>query len=429
MRRLGPAAAALAFLALAPGADAEPHAGPIRALAALDGILFSGGFDYTVKSWSIDGPKAATWAATWPGHHAPVTALAAANGLVWSGDQAGRVLGRDATDGTVRVEIADGRDAVTGLALDARGRLAVAHRDGTLALYAADGAPVARASMPAPLLAVLWDRGEIVAGGGDGGVRRYRLDGHDLAPTALVAPGGMPVVGLATIEGGLLVLRGDGEFNRHDLGNGGRIAGVRAHANGAIALAVGIDGTRAVTADAGGEVVLWRFPAQVPVRAVTIEGEPVWAAAFIDDATVALGGADGRVRLWRPGDDAVLASASAEREGLPEPHSEGARLFKKCVACHDLKRAASAKPGPSFKGLFGRPAGSLPAFDYSPALVDSGVVWSVTTLDALLADGPDDYLPGSRMPLQRINDPDDRRTLIAYLRRVTGTSPASGARP
>ena len=428
MRRLGPVVA-LMLLALASNAKAEPHAGPIRALAALDGALLSGGFDYTVKRWTIDPPKAATWTATWPGHHAPVTALAAKDGRVWSGDQAGRVLGRDAIDGAVRVEIADDPAAVTGLAVDASGRLAVAHRDGTLALYAADGTPVAQASAAAPLLAVLWDEGEIVVGGGDGGVRRYRLDGQNLVPTTLVAPGGMPVIGLATIEGGLLVLRGDGDLGRYDLSDGGRVAGVRAHANGAIALAAGADGTRAVTADAVGEVILWRFPGQVPVRAVAIDGEPVWAAAFLDSTTVALGGADGRVRLWRPGDDAVLASAAAGREALPEPHSEGARLFKKCVACHDLETLASGKPGPSFKGLFGRAAGSLPAFDYSSALANSGVVWTEATLDALLADGPDDYLPGSRMPLQRINDRDERRTLIAYLRRVAGTFPASGAQP
>ena len=41
------------------------------------------------------------------------------------------------------------------------------------------------------------------------------------------------------------------------------------------------------------------------------------------------------------------------------------------------------------------------------------------TIDALFDEGPDHYIPGSKMPMQRITGADDRADLIAYLRRAT----------
>ena len=38
---------------------------------------------------------------------------------------------------------------------------------------------------------------------------------------------------------------------------------------------------------------------------------------------------------------------------------------------------------------------------------------------ALFAEGPHEYTPGSKMPLQRMPNPQDRAELIAYLRAVT----------
>ena len=157
----------------------------------------------------------------------------------------------------------------------------------------------------------------------------------------------------------------------------------------------------------------------MPLRARAVTGDPVWSAAFLPDGGVLLGGMDGRVRVWRPEADAVLASAAMPEEAAGT--GEGARLFRRCAVCHDLERAASPKPGPSFHGLLGRHAGSLPAYDYSPALRGSRIVWTGAALDRLLAEGPERFVPGSRMPLQRMGDAGERAALIAYLRRATAT--------
>ena len=70
-------------------------------------------------------------------------------------------------------------------------------------------------------------------------------------------------------------------------------------------------------------------------------------------------------------------------------------------------------------GLFGRKAGEVPGYAYSPVLKASGLVWSDATIDRLFALGPDEVVPGSKMPLQRMPDAKDRADLIEFLARAT----------
>jgi cytochrome c len=69
--------------------------------------------------------------------------------------------------------------------------------------------------------------------------------------------------------------------------------------------------------------------------------------------------------------------------------------------------------------LFGRRAGTVAGYPYSPALRNSAIVWTEQTVDRLFALGPHIVTPGSKMPLQRMADPSERAALIAYLRRQT----------
>jgi cytochrome c len=47
------------------------------------------------------------------------------------------------------------------------------------------------------------------------------------------------------------------------------------------------------------------------------------------------------------------------------------------------------------------------------------LVWTPETVAALFEAGPDAYTPGSRMPEQRIPDPDERAALVEFLERAT----------
>ena len=57
---------------------------------------------------------------------------------------------------------------------------------------------------------------------------------------------------------------------------------------------------------------------------------------------------------------------------------------------------------------------------YSAALDGLDLVWNDDTIDALFDIGPDHYIPGTKMPMQRIVKSEDRADLIAYLREMTG---------
>lgn len=98
----------------------------------------------------------------------------------------------------------------------------------------------------------------------------------------------------------------------------------------------------------------------------------------------------------------------------PDP-DHGRQLFdQRCAACHAL---STNKTGPMLGGIFGRRAGTAPAYSYSPALAKAGLDWSAANLDRWLAD-PRKFIAGARMPI-RVLDAPSRKDIIAYLRKVS----------
>ncbi|MFZ5609135.1 MAG: c-type cytochrome [Pseudomonadota bacterium] len=96
----------------------------------------------------------------------------------------------------------------------------------------------------------------------------------------------------------------------------------------------------------------------------------------------------------------------------------GQRLYNQCRACHNLTNDKAHKRGPNLAGLFGRPAGKAADYAlYSAALRDADFTWSEAALDRWLAD-PRGFLPGNKMSFAGLRKEEDRRDLIAYLRRV-----------
>jgi cytochrome c len=67
-----------------------------------------------------------------------------------------------------------------------------------------------------------------------------------------------------------------------------------------------------------------------------------------------------------------------------EEADRGKALFeKRCTGCHSLERN---KEGPNLRGVYGRPAGTAPGFDYSEALRASHFVWDEQRLEQWLTD-------------------------------------------
>lgn len=110
------------------------------------------------------------------------------------------------------------------------------------------------------------------------------------------------------------------------------------------------------------------------------------------------------------------AGAAAMANGpLPPDPVKGKTVFARCMVCHDLNTGAN-RLGPSLKGVIGRKAGTYPGFAYSPAMKAKGVTWNPARLNAYLS-APTTFVPGNRMAMAPITNPQDRANLIAYLQK------------
>ena len=114
----------------------------------------------------------------------------------------------------------------------------------------------------------------------------------------------------------------------------------------------------------------------------------------------------------------VLTTVAAGAQTAPQTGdaARGAKVYQtNCTGCHALDANGV---GPAHRGVFGRKAGSAPAFDYSPALKKAGFAWDAARLDKWLAN-PQGFVPGAKMPFRLINA-QQRADVIAYLRKESG---------
>jgi cytochrome c len=84
---------------------------------------------------------------------------------------------------------------------------------------------------------------------------------------------------------------------------------------------------------------------------------------------------------------------------------------RRCTGCHSID---SNHEGPRLRGAFGRRAGSIPGFQFSSAIRNSGITWTEANLDRWLTDS-DSMLPGSAMGF-RVPKAQERSDLIAFLK-------------
>jgi cytochrome c2 len=114
----------------------------------------------------------------------------------------------------------------------------------------------------------------------------------------------------------------------------------------------------------------------------------------------------------------LMAAPAAAQEGNAE---EGAEVFKKCRACHDVGPEAKNKVGPVLNDIIGRKAGTIDGFTYSEANKSAGgkgLVWSEDVLFTYL-ENPLAFMPGTKMAFAGLKDPQDRKDIIAFLKKYT----------
>jgi cytochrome c len=96
--------------------------------------------------------------------------------------------------------------------------------------------------------------------------------------------------------------------------------------------------------------------------------------------------------------------------------ADGQLLFRqRCSVCHSVAPGKVSPLAPNLAGVMGRRAGSA-AFNYSPAMKASNIVWTRATLDKYLA-APSKTVVGTKMAIA-VTDARQRGLLIDYLATV-----------
>jgi cytochrome c len=122
--------------------------------------------------------------------------------------------------------------------------------------------------------------------------------------------------------------------------------------------------------------------------------------------------------MRRPATFLILGLALAAPPAVAADPAAGKAVFNRCRICHTLEAGGRNGAGPNLHGLFGRKAGAVEHFTYSPALKDSGIVWDEATLARYLHD-PKRLIPGTRMAFPGIENGKEVADLLAYLRDAT----------
>ncbi|MEO9776667.1 c-type cytochrome [Roseibium sp.] len=416
------------------------HGGPVMDIdVSLDsGAVATASFDNSVGLWTGRSPR---WL---EGHAAAVKVVRFVdeNRIVSAGDDNDLLLWDLPGGAAVRLK---GHTAkVAGLAVSpGRDLIASASWDARLGLWPVNGgAPEFLSGHTAGVNAAAFSRDgkRLYSGSVDGSVRLWDLEKKAALRILdrngfginVLAVGGGPGEGRGDPETWLAYGSQDGVTRIVDIETGTRLHEFAFERRPILALAVSPDGTRLATGDGHGYITVLNtqtWSIETDFRAA-LKG-PIWALAFSrDGAVLHAGGIENIVYSWPLADLAgfdPMATDTPQFLKRPEDMSNGERQFaRKCSICHALSADGGRKAGPTLHNVFGRRAGTLPAYPYSETLLGSDIVWSAETIDRLFLDGPDHYIPGSKMPMQRIVAQRDRDDLIDYLKTASATEATKG---
>lgn len=138
---------------------------------------------------------------------------------------------------------------------------------------------------------------------------------------------------------------------------------------------------------------------------LTYHTEGHGAAAYVVEPEAS----DGAAEEVEVSFEELLASADVDK---------GAKVFKKCAACHKLEDGANAT-GPTLYAVVDRPVAGVSGFGYSDAMASHGGEWTTDALNEFLLK-PSSYVSGTSMSFSGLKKDKDRANLIAYLQTIGG---------
>jgi len=411
------------------------HGGPVMDIdvSSETGQVATASFDNSVGLWTGRTPR---WL---EGHAAAVKVVAFvdADRLVSAGDDNDLILWNEADGSSALLE---GHTAkVMGLAISPDGSLiASASWDSRVGLWpVSGGAPDFLEGHTAGVNAVAFSRDgkRLYSASVDGSIKLWDLESRSEKRVIDRNGFGINVIalgGAGETESWIAYGTQDGTTRIVDIETGERLHDFAFERRPILALTISPDGSKLATGDGHGYITVlntetWAIETDFQAA---LKG-PIWALDFSRDGEVLhAGGIENIVYSWPLADLAdydPMATETPQFLKKPEEMSNGERQFaRKCSICHALTADGGRKAGPTLFKVFGRRAGTLEGYPYSETLLGSDIIWSAETINQLFLDGPDHFIPGSKMPMQRIVELQDRDDLIDYLKTATTGETSEG---
>ena len=415
------------------------HGGPVRDLTiSPDGsMLVSASFDYSAVVWTA--PQIIEKSTLYAHEAAVNTARFSPDGklLATAGDDGRIYLWKKnvlADEDPEPIILSGHKGKVVNLAFSDDGSLlASASWDGSIGLWPLDRGPEAAAEDsrfilghdgPVNMVQFAPNGTHLYSAGYDGQVRYWKLSNGEYLRS--VVRNGWSVSVMAIDEQGDMIAFGssDGTMNIERLSDGKGILRIGDERVPVLAIYHSPWHNMIAFGNAKGRVVVINTEDWSIVRDFNAANGPIWSLVIMPDGqSIVVAGLDDFITRWELFEfppEFLERPGPARRFHPTAEITNGEKQFaRKCSVCHTLSPDGKRRAGPTLFGVFGRMAGTLEGYPYSKALLDSDIIWSEETINRLFSEGPDIVTPGTKMPIQRMKNEQDRIDLVTFLKMAT----------
>ncbi len=111
----------------------------------------------------------------------------------------------------------------------------------------------------------------------------------------------------------------------------------------------------------------------------------------------------------------TLTDAAAPKETAGNAEDGLVAAKKHCIVCHSFEKGGRVVFGPTLFDIYGKPAASIPGYEYSTAMKNSGLTWNDKNLLEFLSN-PGRFLPGTTARFPGLKSAQEKADILAYLK-------------